>query len=169
MSKNEIEVDIRKELGLTVERSDELERITQSIMDQSVDEHGHGRSSHVLLHIASRKDLNDVEKVACVFIFSCKTANIRANAVRSHLAHKMEDIDIADMPIITDIDSGGFRGSISGMVVAPQGVELSELIAVVMATLMSLVRQMPRREAKDFCKIASTSFAMMALDRDMKL
>ena len=162
MPENEIEVDIREELGLTVERGDELERITQSIMDQSTDNHGRGRTSHVLLHIASRKDLNDVEKVACVFIFTCKTANMRTDTAKSHLDRDMKDMHL-DMPIIADVDIEGLLGGISGMMVASQGVELPELITVIMATLMSLIRQMPKREAKDFCRVASTSFAMMAL------
>lgn len=166
MPKNEVEVDIRKELGLTAERGDELERITQSIMDQSVDKYGHGISSNVLLSIASRKDLNDVEKVACVFIFACNTVYRSVSVAGRYMVQNREDID---MPKVSDIDIGGFRGHMSGMLVAPQEVELPELIAVVMATLISLVRQMPKREAKDFCMIASTSFAMMALDGDTKL
>lgn len=157
--------NLREELGLTVERGKELLRITQSIMDQCLGDKERGRISHVLLHIAGRKDLNEVEKAVCIFIFACKTVQIPTNMESS-----IQDMNErpTDMPRVMDIDMGGFRGHISGMVVAPQGVELEELTAVVMATLMSLIRQMPKNEAQDFCRCASISLAKMAFTRDMK-
>jgi len=121
---------LREELGLTLERYNELARITQRIMDQSADSQGLGRTSHVLLSIAGRKDLNDVEKATCIFMFACRVINV--------------------------------AGHISGMVVVPQRVELPELVSVVMATLLSLVEQMPKSEAQDFCRFASVSLAKMA-------
>jgi len=162
------EANLREELGLTVERGDELMRITQSIMDQSSGNDGYGRTSHVLLGITGRKDLNDVEKVACAFLFACKTVNAPMNIMGNSSVHNMKDMPHMDMPRIMDIDMSELQGHISGMVVAPQGVVLRELIAVVMATLMSLLGQMPKHEAQDFCRSASLSFAKMAFTGDMK-
>jgi len=170
MSENEKDgANLREELGLTVDRGNELMRITQSIMDQSSGNDGYGRTSHVLLSIAGRKDLNDVEKVACAFLFSCKTVNTPTKIMGNPSVHNMKDTSLMDMPRIMDIDMSELQGHTSGMVVAPQGVDLSELIAVVMATLMSLLKQMPKHEAQDFCRSASLSFAKMAFTGDVKL
>lgn len=156
------ESDLRKELGLTIERANELMRITRSIMDQSNDGEGHGMTSHVLLGIAGRKDLTDVEKILCTFMFACKIAEEK-NAV------DMKNIEsIKNMPKIMDLDMVGLCGNISGMIVAPQGVDLPELVTVVMVTLISLVKQMSKSDAQSFCRYASVSFAKMALTGDMK-
>lgn len=155
MSKNEIEEgNLREELGLTVERGDELMRIAQSIMDQCAGDQAYGRISHFLLCIAGRKDLNDVEKVACTFLFALEI-------IRNE--HKM-----SGMPNITNIGLDP-RVGMDCIVVASEKVNVSEMMAVMMATLVSLLRQIPNSDAREFCKKASLAFVRIAMTGDIRL
>lgn len=148
------EDNLREELGLTEKRGDELIKIVKTIMDQSAQGNVYGRISHVLLTIAGRKDLNDVEKVACTFLFALKVAKSD---------HKMPGI-----PKITNIGLDPNIG-IDCMVVSPEGVEMPEMMAVLMATLMSMLRRIPNDDARNFCRNASISFARIAMTGDVKL
>ena len=159
---NAEEGDIREELGLTEERGDELVRIAHSIMDQCSDEQGYVRTSHVLLQVAGRKDLSDVEKAACVFILAVKAGKPSEREKRERKMPDREDIP-RDISGIMNFDMEALNGHISGMVVAPDGIELPELIAGIMAILISMIKNMPEEDAKYICRIASMSFARMAL------
>lgn len=120
------EDDLRVELGLGSERSDELVNIVQSIMDQETPDGGYGRTSHVLLSIAGRKDLNDVEKAACVFLFCCKTLS-KSGKLRLGGRSKVQrppEICMSHMPMpgmgklkmneFIDLEAGS-----AGMMIAP--------------------------------------------------
>lgn len=168
--------DLRTELGLANERSDELVDIVQSIMDQETPEGGYGRTSHVLLNIAGRKDLNDVEKAACVFLFCCKalskTGKLRLGG-RSKV-HIPPEIRMPRMSMhgmgelkakeFIDMEAGS-----TGMMIAPEGVGPEDAIGPLMAVLMSMLRQMSKRDAQEFCRNASLSFARIAMTGDVKL
>lgn len=149
VSDNIKDASLREELGLTEERYRELLKITQSVIDKYTDNTGYGRTSHVLLSIAGRKDLTVVEKATCVFTFG------------SLLKNDIPDTHDCGMEI-TDMNILGDYGNIAGIMIAPCEADLSELIFVVMATLTSLVEQMPKREAQEFCRNASMAFARMA-------
>jgi hypothetical protein len=151
-----------EELGLTMERATELEKITQTIMDNSTTDNGYGRTSHVLLSIVSRKDLSDAEKAVCTFIFSSR---INDNPHDDMCECKKYE----DKPKFAGIDITDIRLGISGMVVASDKIEPIELIAVMMASVTSLLRKMPKTDAQNFCRHASLSFARMAMTGDIKL
>lgn len=172
--------DLRTELGLTDKRANELVDIVQGIMDQESPDGGYGRTSHVLLNIAGRKDLNDVEKAACVFLFCCKTLNredmIRGSVSRKSKSSRPPEIHIPHMsmpfPGMGDLKAKEFidiEGKASGMIIAPEGIELEDAIGPLMAILMSMLRQMPKSEAQEFCRNASLSFARIAMTGDVKL
>lgn len=183
MSKEKDGEDLRKELGFTDERSDELVNIVQSIMDQDTPEGGYGRTSHVLLNIAGRKDLNDVEKAACVFLFCCKILEkgpesrkwIKGSKHDDHIPHMsipmhmpmpmpMPGSDKLKMQEFIDIE-----GRSSGMMIAPEGVGPEEMSGVIMALLVSILRQMPKNDVQEFCRNASLSFARIAMTGDVRL
>ena len=170
------EDDLRVELGLGSERSDELVNIVQSIMDQETPDGGYGRTSHVLLNIAGRKDLNDVEKAACVFLFCCKTLS-KAGKLRLGGMSKVQrppEICMSHMPMhgmgelkakeFIDLEAGS-----AGMMIAPEGVGPEEAIGPLMGIIISMLRQMPKSEAQEFCRNASLSFAKIAMTGDVKL
>jgi hypothetical protein len=182
--------DLREELGLTDKRANELVDIVQSIMDQAASGGEYGRTSHVLLDIAGRKDLNDVEKTACTFIFSCKVLNKdgigiigsernrseRNRSERNTKRSRPPEIHIPSMPMpfpgMGNLKTKEFidiEGKASGMIIAPEGVELEDAIGPIMAILMSMLRQMPKSEAQEFCRHASLSFARIAMTGDVKL
>lgn len=169
--------DLREELGFTDKRASELVGTVQSIMDQEVPEGDYGRTSHVLLSIAGRKDLNDVEKVACTFIFSCNILNkdIRRLGIKPKMSIPPEICIppiLMPMPGMGDLKAKEFidiEGKASGMIIAPEGVELEDAIAPMMALLMSMLRQMPKSDAQEFCRHASLSFARIAMTGDIKL
>lgn len=164
--RKEDEEDLRKELGLSIERADELVRIVSTIMDKEAPDGGYGRTSHILLNIAGRKDLNDVEKVACVFLFSCRTMD-RNRSEQSRICPSHGTISLGpDIKMKEFID---IEGGLSGMVVAPEGVDFPEMTGVIMATLISMLRQMSKPEAQDFCRHASLVFAKMAISGDIRL
>ena len=146
--------DLRIELGLTEQRGDELIEIVHTTMDQSAQGDPYGRTSHVLLSIAGRKDLNDVEKVACTFLFALEI-------IRNE--HKM-----SGMPNVTNIGLDP-RVGMDCIVVASEKVNVSEMMAVMMATLMSLLRQIPNSDAREFCKKASLAFVRIAMTGDVRL
>jgi hypothetical protein len=170
--------DLRKELGLANERSDELVNIVQNIMDQETPDGGYGRTSHVLLDIAGRKDLNDVEKAACVFLFCCKALN-KAGNLRSEGRSKVQrppEISMRHMPMpmpgMGELKAKEFidiEGGASGMMIAPEGIGPEDAIYPIMALLMSMLRQMPKSEAQEFCRHASLSFAKIAMTGEVKL
>ncbi len=168
--------DLRAELGLASERSDELVNIVQSIMDQETPEGGYGRTSHILLNIAGRKDLNDVEKAACVFLFCCKALSKEGRLIsggRSKVPRPPE-ICMSRMPMpgMGELKTKEFidiEGGASGMMIAPEGVGLEDAIGPLMAVLMSMLRQMPKSDAQEFCRHASLSFAKIAMTGDVKL
>ncbi len=170
--------DLREELGLTDERANDLVDIVQVLMNQEAPGGEYGRTSHVLLSIAGRKDLSDVEKAACTFIFSCKVLNKGGDLIRGserktkrsrppeiHMPH-------IPMPFMGDLKAKEFidiEGKASGMIIAPEGIELEDAIAPLVALLMSMLRQMPKSEAQEFCRHASLSFARIAMTGDIKL
>lgn len=164
------------ELGLTSERADELLNIVQNIMDQVVLDDGYGRTSHVLLNIAGRKDLSDVEKVACVFLFCCKVLNKEESIISGGrpTVPRPSGVCMSPMsiPRIGKLKAREFidiEGGASGMIIAPEGIELEDAIGPLMAILMSMLRQMPKSEAQEFCRRASLSFARIAVTGNIKL
>lgn len=174
--------DLRTELGLTNERADELVNIIQSIMDQEVPDGGYGRTSHVLLKLAGRKDLNDVEKAACIFIFCCKALNkgrkYKGRELRSEggSAPISPEICITSMPIHGSEEKGlktkefiDLERGTSGMMIAPEGVGPEDAIFPIMDILISILRQMPKKDAQEFCRNASLLFARIAETGDIKL
>ncbi len=174
--KEEDEEDLRTELGLTKERADELVNIVNSMIDQEAPGGGYGRTSHVLLNIAGRKDLNDVEKAACIFIFCCnalsKEGKLRSERMSKAsippeiCAHHMSMPGIGELKAKEFID---IEGKASGMMIAPEGVGPEDAVGPLMAILMSMLRQMPKSDAQKFCRYASLSFAKIALTGDVKL
>ena len=173
--------DLRAELGLTDKRSNELVDIVQSIMDQEALDEGYGRTSHVLLNIVGRKDLTEVERVACTFLFACrmlinkpKISKVSRHSVsmsegRSRMFPGMPSGMPPGMPNLKGEEFIDIEGGIAGMIVAPEGVDKSELIVVLMTSLTSMLRGLPKKDAEDFCRQASISFAKMALTGDIKL
>lgn len=148
--------DMRAELGLTIERSNELMRITQSIVDNHV-ANGTGRTSHVLLSISGRKDLSDTEKVICSFIFAC--GDMHQGFVRE--GPKIAKFDVGtEMNIRMDMDC---------VVVAPDGMGKGDIVTMIMAMLMSQIREMPDPIMRDFCKSMSKLFAKIAETGEVKL
>lgn len=169
------EGSLRIDLGLTNERADELIRITQSIMDQESRNERGGRTGHVLLNIAGRRDLTDVEKVACVFIFSTKVdfKDPDIPKFNESIMTPMSVIDIGGMPRslhgmkekeFIDIERG-----IAGMIVSPEGIDKYEMATVIMSTLVAILGDMPKDKAMDMCRNMSISFAKMALTGDIRL
>lgn len=171
--------DLMTELGLANERANELTDIVQNIMDKEAPDGKYGRTSHVLLTIAGRKDLNDVEKAVCVFIFSCKILEkgsesrkwIKGSKHDDHMPHisipmpmRMPGSDKLKMQEFIDIE-----GRSSGMMIAPEGVGPEEMSGVIMALLVSILRQMPKNDVQEFCRNASLSFARIAMTGDVKL
>jgi hypothetical protein len=168
--------DIRTELGLANERADELVNIVQSIMDQETPDGGYGRTSHVLLNIAGRKDLNDVEKVACVFLFCCKAlhkeGSVRLGGKSKVLRPPEISMHRMPMPGMGELKTKEFidiEGGASGMMIAPEGIGPEDAIYPIMALLMSMLRQMPKSDAQEFCRHASLSFAKIAMTGEVKL
>lgn len=168
--------DLRAELGLASERSDELVNIVQSIMDQETPDGGYGRTSHVLLNIAGRKDLNDVEKAACIFLFCCKTLS-KSGKLRLGGMSKVHIPPEIRMPRMSMHGMGELKakefidleaGS-AGMMIAPEGVGPEDAIGPLMGILISMLRQMPKSEVQEFCRHASLSFAKIAMTGDVKL
>lgn len=165
----EDEEDLRKELGLSIERADELVRIVSTIMDKESPDGERGRTSHVLLNIVGRKDLNDVEKVACVFLFSCRTMG-KNRPEQPRICPSHGTISLGSLgPDIKMKEFIDIEGGISGMVVAPEGIDPSEMAGVIMATLMSILRQMSKPEAQNFCIQAGLLFSKMGLSGDIRL
>ena len=175
--------DLREELGLTDKRANELINIVQTIMDQEAPDEGYGRTSHVLLGIAGRKDLTEVERVACTFFFSCKifvnkhkaSRTARPSVCASGERERERELPRIlpkmppGMPNLKGEEFIDIDGGIAGMIVAPEGIDKSELIAVLMTSLVSMLRNLPKKDAQDFCRHASISFARMVMTGDIKL
>ncbi len=175
---NDDKEDLKKELGLNDKRADELLRIVDTIMEQEVPEgeHGeHGRVSHILLNIAGRKDLNDVEKATCVFLFSSRIMRGKESGRRKripkpeicippHIAGMVGIPENLKMKEFIDIEGGG-----RGMIIAPEGVGPEETVFAVMHIIMTMLRQMPKSVAQEFCKNISLTFAKMAETGDIRL
>jgi len=173
--------NLKEELGFTGERANELVDIVQILMNQETPGGEYGRTSHVLLSIAGRKDLSDVEKVTCTFIFSCKVLNKGGDCIRGSERNtkrsRPPEIHIPHMPNMAFPGMGELKakefidieGKASGMIIAPEGIELEDAIAPLMALLMSMLRQLPKAEAQEFCRHASLSFARIAMTGDVKL
>lgn len=174
--KEEDEEDLRTELGLTEERADELVNIVNSMIDQETPGGGYGRTSHVLLNIAGRKDLNDVEKAACIFIFCCNALS-KGGKLRSERMSKASIppeicVPHMSMPRMGKLKAKEFidiEGGAAGMIIAPEGVGPEDAIGPLMSIIVSMLRQMPRGDAQKFCRYASLSFAKIALTGDIKL
>lgn len=169
--------DLRTELGFTDKRANELVDIVQSMMDQETSPGGgHGRTSHVLLDIAGRKDLNDVEKAACVFLFCCKTLSkedIRMSGRKSKMSIPPEiHMSPMHMPGMGKLKAKEFidiEAGAAGMMIGPEGIGPEDAIYPIMALLISMLRQMPKSGAQEFCRNASLSFARIAMTGDVKL
>lgn len=167
--------DLRVELGLSSERANELVSVVQNIMDKEAPDGGNGRTSHVLLGIAGRKDLNDVEKVVCVFLFCCNALN-KGGRLRSGIRSKVnippEIYTRMPIPGMGNLKTKEFidiEGGASGMMIAPEGVGPEDAIGPIMAILISMLRQMPKSDVQEFCRHASLSFAKIAMTGDIKL
>lgn len=175
--------DLRNELGLTPERAEELLNIIQTIIDQEAPDGGSGRTSHVLLNISGRKDLTEVERVACTFLFCCKMFMNKTKASRPsrcsnspcgekelpRIIPKILSSMPPGMPNLKEERFLDIEGGIAGMIVAPEGVDKSELAGVMMISITSLLRGMSKKDAQEFCRNASIAFARMALTGDIKL
>lgn len=157
-------ISIREELGLTVERGDELSKIMRTAIDQCTSAEGYGRTSHVLLNIAGRKDLNDVEKVACVYLFFSNTIFDKSSIDKSNI-----DKSNMDTLRIKNIDITKNMTRMTGMMIAPQEVEPIELITVLLSSILVILRDMPKSSAREFCSEISMSFAKMAFTGDIHL
>ncbi len=168
--------DLRIDLGFTDKRADELVDIIQTIMDQVAHGGEYGRTSHVLLSIAGRKDLNEVEKATCVFLFCCKTLKEgKVVSVRSGGRSTVRPPE--SMPFMPGMGGDGLKtkefidieGGASGMMIGPEGIGPEDAIYPIMALLISILRQMPKGEAQEFCRNASLAFAKIAMTGDVKL
>lgn len=168
--------DLRTELGITEKRADELVDIVQDMMDREAPAGESGRTSHILLEIVGRKDLNDVEKAACIFLFCCKTLNkgrrLRTERDEPKISIHPE-IDIHDMSMhgmgrLKKSEFIDIEGGSSGMMIAPEGVGPEEAIEPLMAIIISMLRQMPKSDAQKFCKYASLAFAKIAMTGNIK-
>lgn len=172
---NDVE-DLRIELGLASERADELAGIVHDIIDQEAQEGEYGRTSHILLNIAGRKDLNDVEKAACVFLFCCKILYKKEPiiskrrpkvqippeiSINRKFIPRMGELKIQEF---IDIEAGS-----AGMMIAPEGVGPDDAIGPIMAILISILRQIPKKDAQEFGRNTSLSFAKMAMTGDIRL
>ncbi len=174
--KEENEEDLRTELGLTEERADELVNIVNSMISQEAPDGGYGRTSHVLLNIAGRKDLNDVEKAVCIFIFCCNALGKRGRLRSGRRSETSMPPEIC-MPHMSMPGMGGLEakefidieGGAAGMIIAPEGLGPEDTIGPLMSIIMSMLRQMPKGNAQEFCRHASLSFAKIALTGDVKL
>lgn len=168
--------NLRIDLGLTVERANELSRIIQAMLDQeSSNASRSGRTSHVLLNIAGRRDLTDVEKAVCVFIFSTKV-NFSDYSVPMFDETVMPDMHIVDIGRMPKVTSGmkerefiDIERGITGMIVSPEGIDKYDMINVVMSTLVAVLGDVPKYKAMDICREMSISFARMALTGNIKL
>lgn len=187
-----------EELGLTVERSTQLERITQNIMDKSSEGSGYGRISHVILSIVSRKDLSDLEKTICAYIFCSKTKFVdddhgdgeevpdmpriidtrdKSGTVRLDGKKNIINFDMGPIvggpmiggPIMGNTEKGEHIVGFSGRIITPPEVDPKELSYIIVSMLISLLGQLPKDDAKDFCKNMSITFMKMAMTGDMKL
>lgn len=170
----EHEEDLREELGLTTERANELVAMVNTMIRQSAPEGEYGRTSHILLSIAGRKDLSDVEKVACVFVFCCNTLGGRRQSMPEGMPQMRIEPEIV-MPGVhmheIKLNAKEFidlEGGASGMLIAPEGLGPEDAIEPLMAVLMSMLRQMKKEDAKTFCRHASISFAKMALTGEIR-
>lgn len=167
--------DLRTELGLTEERANELVNIVNSMIGQEAPDGGYGRTSHVLLNIAGRKDLNDVEKAVCIFVFCCNTLSKegRLKSERRQKVSRPPEICMPhmSMPGMGELKAKEFidlEAGAAGMMIAPEGVGPEDAVGPLMGILMSMLRQMPKDEARQFCRYASLSFAKMALTGDIR-
>ena len=171
--------DLRAELGLTDKRANELVNIIQTIMDQETPDGGYGRTSHVLLNMAGRKDLTEVERVACTFLFACRMlipkvskgsiSSVYKPGERPGIFPGMVSGMPPGMPNLKGEEFIDIEGGIAGMIVAPEGIDKSELITVLMTSLVSMLKDLPKKDAENFCRHMSISFARMALTGDVKL
>jgi hypothetical protein len=154
----ESEKDMRGELGLSKERSDELMRITDSIISTNAS-NGKGRTSHVLLSISGRKDLTDTEKVVCTFIFACGGNAEPIDRKRRYNSTKFDaKLDLPEM----------IRNNVDCVVIAPDEMEKGDILAMIMAMLMSQIKDMPYSVMKKFCKDVSILFAKIAETGDFR-
>lgn len=153
--------DMREELGLTKERANELMRITHSIVRNHAT-NGMGRTSHILLSISGRKDLNDTEKVICSFIFACEfSENMYGEGREGREGPRTTHFDIgSEMNMGMNMDC---------VVIAPDGMKKRDVVALTMAMLMSQLKEMPCSVRKDFCKSVSILFAKIAESGEVKL
>lgn len=168
--------DLRTELGITEKRADELVGIVQDMMDREAPADEYGRTSHILLEIVGRKDLNDVEKAACIFLFCCKTLNkgITPGIGKEQRECRLPEIDVSDIHMhgmgkLKKKEFIDLEGGASGMMIAPEGVGPEEALGPLMAIIMSMLRQMPKSDAQEFCRYASLTFAKIAMKGEIKL
>lgn len=169
------EGNLSKELGLTEERANELVKIVQNIVSQDAPNEEYGRTSHILLNITGRKDLSDVEKTTCVFIFAHKIFVDRPifepfipPVSVSNTSPRMPGMRMPGMGELKTKEFIDLEGGAAGMIIAPEGVGPEDAIGPLMAIIMSMLRQMPKQEAQNFCRHASMSFAKMALTGDIR-
>lgn len=187
ISKKE-EIGLGDELGLTYDRIKELTMITRTIIDKYTNNEGYGRTSHVLLEIVGRKDLTDLEKVACTFVFTNKIAGemVEKPTVNDlynlddilHIDEITESIDMLErmtkdmskkvprviIPLgATDFDFIDPQLGIAGKIITPQNADMSEMLTIIMAIMMSILGNVPKPIAKRFCETASKELAKIAI------
>ncbi len=166
--------DLRKDLGLSEERSLELMKILGSI-ETNMSQGGQGRTSHVLLGICSRRDLSDLEKIICSFMFAC-------------IHYDSSDIDDGNDIDASDIENlGNIKGDercVGGMgcigdtmnignmrcaVVAPSEIGKENVMAIAMSMLLEQLRQIPKSEMMYVCAKISKLFAKISETGEIKL
>ncbi len=138
---------IGEELGISENRGSELIRITRSIEIREAKE-GLGRTSHVLLGISARKDLSDLEKIVCSFIFSCM--HIDSGTIGNKY-------DFSKLDMNTDC-----------VVVAPSGMNKGDIMCATMCVFLEQLKHVPRSDAKNFCDKMSKLFAKMAQEENLE-
>jgi hypothetical protein len=168
--------DLRRELGISDDRADELVNIIEGIMDRESSEGGHGRTSHILLDIAGRKDLDDVEKAACIFIFCCRILEKEKKEGQPkihihpeiypeiHMPHMHMGMGNLKKQEFIDLDA-----RTSGMMIASEGIGPEDAIDPLMTIILSILKQMPKNNAQEFCRYAALTFANIAITGDIKL
>ncbi len=144
--------DMRRELGLSDDRGLELMDILSSIENRDTKD-GKGRTSHVLLDISVRKDLSDLEKVVCAFIFSCKHFD------SSLIMNKDDNLNVVKPHKIV---SSQKNTNVNCVVMTPGGVDNIDIMVATVSVLLEQLKQVPQHEAIDFCDRMSKILANIA-------
>lgn len=124
----ELNHEILNDLGISPERAQELIEFIIRIVDRD----NSGKLGHLLLDI-SGSDMTITEKVFCAFA----------------LSYREGEGTISKYDIETDNKFSG-KKVVNCMVVAPTGIANSEMLAVMMASLLSILKQSPKDVMIDF-------------------